>query len=177
MKRRAGREWTVSNRPGLDILRALAFLLVFVAHGLVSEINRPTQAGAIARMGNLASPSFSFLARTSLQSCCCGKSVTPAPSTFQRLCAADPSHLAALFRHDRRGLVLWSVLPSHALSFAWGASLLLLFTNWYTVRTWLSARLSLSPMEYLGRGTVLPRLAVDCEIPKAGLRSWGLLPC
>jgi hypothetical protein len=71
-------------RPGLDILRALAFLLVFVAHGLVSEINRPTQAGAIARMGEFGVSIFSFLARTSLPSCCCGKSGTPAPSTFQR---------------------------------------------------------------------------------------------
>ncbi len=48
-------------RPGLDILRALAFLLVFVAHGLLPEINRPSQAGAIARTGEYGVSIFFFL--------------------------------------------------------------------------------------------------------------------
>src|SRR6201986_2178857 len=48
-------------RPGLDILRALAFLLVFVAHGLASHIDQPTQVGAIARAGEFGVCIFFFL--------------------------------------------------------------------------------------------------------------------
>src|SRR5258708_24969859 len=48
-------------RPGLDILRALAFLLVFVAHGLVSELDKPTQLGAIGRAGEFGVCVFFFL--------------------------------------------------------------------------------------------------------------------
>jgi peptidoglycan/LPS O-acetylase OafA/YrhL len=48
-------------RPGLDILRALAFLMVFVAHGLAWQLDKPTQIGAIARAGEFGVCIFFFL--------------------------------------------------------------------------------------------------------------------
>jgi peptidoglycan/LPS O-acetylase OafA/YrhL len=121
-------------RPGLDILRALAFLLVFVAHGLVSEINRPTQAGAIARMGEFGVSIFFFLS-----------SYLITELLLREKRDTGTIHVPAFY--VRRILRIWPLYfamiavgwfcgqfsPSHALSFAWGASLLLLFTNWYTV--------------------------------------------
>lgn len=47
-------------RPGLDILRVLTFLLVFVAHGLAWYFDKPTQIGAIARAGEFGVCIFSF---------------------------------------------------------------------------------------------------------------------
>ena len=121
-------------RPGLDILRALAFLLVFVAHGLLSEINRPTQAGAIARMGEFGVSIFFFLS-----------SYLITELLLREKRDTGTIHVPAFY--VRRILRIWPLYfamiavgwfcglfsPSHALSFAWGASLLLLFTNWYTV--------------------------------------------
>src|ERR1700709_171102 len=48
-------------RPGLDILRALAFLLVFFAHGLVWHLVKLTQLGAIGRTGEFGVAIFFFL--------------------------------------------------------------------------------------------------------------------
>jgi peptidoglycan/LPS O-acetylase OafA/YrhL len=121
-------------RPGLDILRALAFLLVFVAHGLVFEINRPTQAGAIARMGEFGVSIFFFLS-----------SYLITELLLREKRDTGTIHVPAFYA--RRILRIWPLYfamiavgwfcglfsPSHALSFGWGASLLLLFTNWYTV--------------------------------------------
>src|ERR1700685_180016 len=48
-------------RPGLDILRVLAFLLVFFAHGLIRHLDKPTQLGAIGRAGGFGVCIFFFL--------------------------------------------------------------------------------------------------------------------
>src|ERR1700761_1323002 len=48
-------------RPGLDIVRFVAFLLVFVAHGLLGSIQKTTQTGAIARAGEFGVCVFFFL--------------------------------------------------------------------------------------------------------------------
>ena len=48
-------------RPGLDILRVLAFVLVFLAHGLVRHLDKPTQLGAIGRAGEFGVCIFFFL--------------------------------------------------------------------------------------------------------------------
>ena len=48
-------------RPGLDILRVVAFLLVFLAHGLIRHLDKPTQLGAIGRPGKFGVCIFFFL--------------------------------------------------------------------------------------------------------------------
>jgi peptidoglycan/LPS O-acetylase OafA/YrhL len=120
-------------RPGLDILRVLAFLLVFVAHGLAWHIDKPTQTGAIARAGEFGVCIFFFLS---------SYLITELLLREKR----DTQTIVIRSFYVRRILRIWPLyfamiavgwfcglfLPSHTVSLAWGVSLLLLFTNWYT---------------------------------------------
>ena len=121
-------------RPGLDILRALAFLLVFVAHGLVSELDKPTQLGAIGRAGEFGVCVFFFLS-----------SYLITELLLREKRETNTIHIPAFY--VRRILRIWPLYfamigvgcfyglfsPAHSVSLAWGAALMLLFTNWYTV--------------------------------------------
>jgi peptidoglycan/LPS O-acetylase OafA/YrhL len=120
-------------RPGLDILRALAFLLVFVAHGLLWHLDKPTQLGAIGRAGEFGVCIFFFLSSYLI--------------TELLLREKRETHtiLIPAF-YVRRILRIWPLYfsmigvgwlyghfsPTHTVSLAWGISLMLLFTNWYT---------------------------------------------
>jgi peptidoglycan/LPS O-acetylase OafA/YrhL len=120
-------------RPGLDILRALAFLLVFVAHGLVSELDKPTQLGAIGRAGEFGVCVFFFLS-----------SYLITELLLREKRETHTIHIPAFY--VRRILRIWPLYfamiggawfyglfsPTHSVSLAWGAALMLLFTNWYT---------------------------------------------
>ena len=121
-------------RPGLDILRALAFLLVFVAHGLVSHLDQPTQLGAIGRAGEFGVCIFFFLS-----------SYLITELLLREKRETSTIHIPAFY--VRRILRIWPLYfamigvgwfyglfsPNHTVSLAWGAALMLLFTNWYTV--------------------------------------------
>jgi peptidoglycan/LPS O-acetylase OafA/YrhL len=120
-------------RPGLDLLRAVAFLLVFVAHGLMSELNQATQIGALARTGEFGVAIFFFLSSY----------------LITELLLREKRDIGTVLIpqfYARRILRIWplyfSVIgvgwfyghfsASHTLSLAWVASLVLLCTNWYT---------------------------------------------
>src|ERR1700722_15321252 len=121
-------------RPGLDILRALAFLLVFVAHGLVTELDKPTQLGAIGRAGEFGVCVFFFLS-----------SYLITELLLREKRETSTIHIPAFY--VRRILRIWPLYfamigvgwlyglfsPTHTVTLAWGAALMLLFTNWYTV--------------------------------------------
>src|SRR5271170_4480502 len=121
-------------RPGLDILRALAFLLVFVAHGLASHIDKPSQIGAIARAGEFGVCVFFFLSSYLITELLLrekrdtGTILIPA-FYARRILRIWPLYFAMIGVGWLYGLVS----PTHTLSVAWLLSLLLLFTNWYTV--------------------------------------------
>jgi peptidoglycan/LPS O-acetylase OafA/YrhL len=121
-------------RPGLDILRALAFLLVFVAHGLVWNLDKPTQLGAVGRAGEFGVCIFFFLS-----------SYLITELLLREKRDTNTIHIPAFY--VRRILRIWPLYfamiglgwfyglfsPPHTVSLAWGAALMLLFTNWYTV--------------------------------------------
>jgi peptidoglycan/LPS O-acetylase OafA/YrhL len=121
-------------RPGLDILRALAFLLVFIAHGLVLHLDKPTQLGAIGRAGEFGVCIFFFLS---------SYLITELLLREKR----DTNTILIPAFYARRILRIWPLYfamiglgwfyglfsPAHTVSAAWGAALMLLFTNWYTV--------------------------------------------
>jgi peptidoglycan/LPS O-acetylase OafA/YrhL len=120
-------------RPGLDILRALAFLLVFVAHGLVWHLDKPTQLGAIGRAGEFGVCIFFFLS-----------SYLITELLLREKRETGTVHISAFYA--RRILRIWPLYfamigvgciyglfsTTHTVSLAWGAALMLLFTNWYT---------------------------------------------
>jgi peptidoglycan/LPS O-acetylase OafA/YrhL len=120
-------------RPGLDILRALAFLLVFVAHGLVWHVDKPTQIGAIARSGEFGVCIFFFLSSYLITELLLrekrdtGTILIPA-FYARRILRIWPLYFAMIAVGWFYGLFS----PTHTLSLPWGVSLLLLFTNWYT---------------------------------------------
>ena len=121
-------------RPGLDILRALALVLVFVAHGLVWHLDKPTQLGAIGRAGEFGVCIFFFLS-----------SYLITELLLREKRATGTVHISAFY--VRRILRIWPLYftmigvgciyghfsATHTVSLAWGAALMLLFTNWYTV--------------------------------------------
>jgi peptidoglycan/LPS O-acetylase OafA/YrhL len=121
-------------RPGLDILRALAFLLVFVAHGLAWHIDKPTEIGAIARTGEFGVCIFFFLSSYLITELLLrekrdtGTILIPA-FYKRRILRIWPLYFAMIAFGCLYGLFS----PNSAVSLAWGISLVLLFTNWYTV--------------------------------------------
>ena len=121
-------------RPGLDILRALAFLLVFLAHGLVSQLDKPTQLGAIARAGEFGVCIFFFLSSYLITELLLRekrdtKTVLIPAFYVRRILRIWPLYFAMIGLGWFYGLFS----PAHTVSAAWGAALMLLFTNWYTV--------------------------------------------
>lgn len=121
-------------RPGLDLLRAVAFLLVFVAHGLMSDLNQATQIGALARTGEFGVAIFFFLSSY----------------LITELLLREKRDIGTILIpqfYVRRILRIWPLYftvigvgwfyglfsASHTLSLAWVASLVMLCTNWYTV--------------------------------------------
>ncbi len=121
-------------RPGLDILRALAFLLVFFTHGYVSHLDKATQLGALGRTGEFGVAIFFFLSSYLITELLLREkrlSGTIAIPAFyaRRVLRIWPLYFAMI-------ALCWSiglVSHSHHVSLAWGMSLVLLFTNWYTV--------------------------------------------
>ena len=121
-------------RPGLDILRAFAFLLVFIAHGLAQNIDKPTELGAIARAGEFGVCVFFFLS---------SYLITELLLREKR----DTSTIVIHAFYLRRVLRIWplyfamiglawvvdALITNHGLTPAWIAALLLLCANWYTV--------------------------------------------
>jgi peptidoglycan/LPS O-acetylase OafA/YrhL len=121
-------------RPGLDILRVLAFLVVFLAHGLVRHLDKPTQLGAIGRAGEFGVCIFFFLSSyliTELLLREKGNTNTIRIPSFyvRRVLRIWPLYFAMIGVGRFYGLFS----ASHTLSPAWCISLMLLFTNWYTV--------------------------------------------
>src|ERR1700733_1224563 len=121
-------------RPGLDILRALAFLLVFIAHGLVWDLDKPTRIGRIGRAGEFGVCIFFFLSSYLITELLLREKrdtgTIQIPAFYaRRILRIWPLYFAMIAVGQLCGLFS----PSHTLSFAWVASLLLLFTNWYTV--------------------------------------------
>jgi peptidoglycan/LPS O-acetylase OafA/YrhL len=120
-------------RPGLDILRALAFLLVFVAHGLVWHLDKPTQLGAIGRAGEFGVAIFFFLSSYLITELLLREkretNTILIPAFYaRRILRIWPLYFAMIGLGWFYGLFS----PTHTLSLAWGAALMLLFTNWYT---------------------------------------------
>ena len=121
-------------RPGLDILRALAFLLVFVAHGLAWHIDKPSQIGAIARAGEFGVCIFFFLSSYLITELLLREKrdthtiLIPA-FYMRRILRIWPLYFAMIAFGAFYGLFS----PENTVSLAWGISLVLLFTNWYTV--------------------------------------------
>jgi peptidoglycan/LPS O-acetylase OafA/YrhL len=121
-------------RPGLDILRALAFFLVFVAHGLAWHIDKPSQIGAIARAGEFGVCIFFFLSSYLITELLLREKrdthtiLIPA-FYMRRILRIWPLYFAMIGFGYFYGLFF----PENAVSLAWGISLVLLFTNWYTV--------------------------------------------
>jgi peptidoglycan/LPS O-acetylase OafA/YrhL len=121
-------------RPGLDILRALAFLLVFIAHGLVWHLDKATPMGALARTGEFGVCIFFFLSsylitelllREKRDTC-----TILIPAFYaRRILRIWPLYFAMIAACWSYGLFS----PTHTVSPGWLVSLLLLFTNWYTV--------------------------------------------
>ena len=121
-------------RPGLDILRALAFLLVFLAHGLVSQLDKPNQLGAIARAGEFGVCIFFFLSSYLITELLLRekrdtKTILIPAFYVRRILRIWPLYFAMIGLGWFYGLFA----PAHTVSAAWGAALMLLFTNWYTV--------------------------------------------
>jgi peptidoglycan/LPS O-acetylase OafA/YrhL len=120
-------------RPGLDVLRALAFLMVFIAHGLAWHLNKPTQIGAMARAGEFGVCIFFFLSSYLITELLLrekrdtGTILIPA-FYVRRILRIWPLYFAMIAASCLYGLFA----PAHAVSIAWTISLLLLFTNWYT---------------------------------------------
>ncbi len=120
-------------RPGLDILRALAFLLVFTAHGFVWNLDKPTQLGALGRTGEFGVSIFFFLSSyliTELLLREKNETGTIRISAFyvRRILRIWPLYFAFVGFGWAYGLVS----PSHHLSLTWVLALGMLFTNWYT---------------------------------------------
>ena len=121
-------------RPGLDILRVLAFFLVFVAHGLLGSIDSPTQTGAIARAGEFGVCVFFFLSSyliTELllqEKKATGTIMVPA-FYARRILRIWPLYFSMI----AAGWLYGVIAPAHNLSAGWLLSLLLLCSNWYTV--------------------------------------------
>ncbi|HTZ56917.1 MAG TPA: acyltransferase [Acidobacteriaceae bacterium] len=121
-------------RPGLDILRALAFLLVFLAHGLIVHLDKPTQLGAIARAGEFGVCIFFFLSSYLITELLLRekrdtKTILIPAFYARRVLRIWPLYFAMIAVGWFYGLFV----PSHSLSAGWAAALLLLCTNWYTV--------------------------------------------
>ena len=120
-------------RPGLDILRALAFLLVFIAHGLASHIDQPTQIGAIARAGEFGVCIFFFLSSYLITELLLREKrdthtiLIPA-FYMRRILRIWPLYFAMIAFGSFYGLFS----PENTVSLAWGISLVMLLTNWYT---------------------------------------------
>jgi peptidoglycan/LPS O-acetylase OafA/YrhL len=112
----------------------LAFLLVFVAHGLVRDIDKPTQIGAIARAGEFGVCIFFFLSSYLITELLLREkrdSHTILIQAFyaRRILRIWPLYFAMIAFGCFYGI--WA--PGSRVSLAWGISLVLLFTNWYTV--------------------------------------------
>jgi peptidoglycan/LPS O-acetylase OafA/YrhL len=121
-------------RPGLDILRGLAFVLVFVAHGLMWHTDKATQLGAIARAGEFGVCVFFFLSSYLITELLLREKrdthtiLIPA-FYMRRILRIWPLYFAMIAFGSFYGLFS----PENTVSLAWGISLVFLFTNWYTV--------------------------------------------
>jgi len=120
-------------RPGLDILRALAFFLVFIAHGLISHLDKPTQIGRIGRAGEFGVCIFFFLSSYLITELLLREkrdtdSIIIPAFYVRRVLRIWPLYFAMI----ALGCFYGSFSPTHTVSLAWGAALMLLFTNWYS---------------------------------------------
>ena len=120
-------------RPGLDILRALAFLMVFVAHGLVWQLNKPIEIGAIARAGEFGVCIFFFLSSYLITELLLREkrdtgTILIRAFYVRRILRIWPLYFAVIAARCLYGFLV----PTHAVSVAWTISLVLFFTNWYT---------------------------------------------
>jgi peptidoglycan/LPS O-acetylase OafA/YrhL len=120
-------------RPGLDMLRALAFLLVFIAHGLVWHLDKPTQIGRVGRAGEFGVCIFFFLSSYLITELLLREKrdidTVLIPAFYvRRILRIWPLYFAMIAVGWFYGLFS----PTHTVSLAWGLSLMLLFTNWYS---------------------------------------------
>jgi peptidoglycan/LPS O-acetylase OafA/YrhL len=120
-------------RPGLDMLRALAFLLVFVAHGLVWHLDKPTQLGAVGRSGEFGVCIFFFLSSYLITELLLREkretgTILIRAFYVRRILRIWPLYFAMI----GLGCLVGLFSATHTVSLAWAAALMLLFTNWYT---------------------------------------------
>jgi peptidoglycan/LPS O-acetylase OafA/YrhL len=121
-------------RPGLDILRVLAFFLVFIAHGLIDNVDKATQLGAFARSGEFGVCVFFFLSSYLITELLLREkrdtgSVAIPSFYLRRILRIWPLYFAVI----GFAWVVGLLAPSHGVTPAWLAALLLLCANWYTV--------------------------------------------
>jgi peptidoglycan/LPS O-acetylase OafA/YrhL len=120
-------------RPGLDMLRALAFLFVFIAHGLVGHLDKPTQLGRVGRAGEFGVCIFFFLSSYLITELLLREKrdtdTILIPAFYvRRILRIWPLYFAMIALGWFYGLFS----PTHKVSLAWGLSLMLLCTNWYS---------------------------------------------
>ena len=121
-------------RPGLDLLRAFAFLLVFISHGLLWDLEHATQMGALARTGEFGVAIFFFLSSYLITELLL-REKRDAGTIFipqfyvRRILRIWPLYFTVI----GAGWLVGLFSVSHTLSLSWVAALLLLCTNWYTV--------------------------------------------
>jgi len=107
---------------------------VFVAHGLMSELNQATQIGAVARTGEFGVAIFFFLSSYLITELLLREkrdigTVLIPQFYVRRILRIWPLYFTVIGVGWFYGLFS----ASHTLSLAWIASLVLLCTNWYTV--------------------------------------------
>ena len=120
--------------PGLDILRALAFLLVFIAHGFIFEIDKPTQIGAIARAGEFAVCVFFFLSAYLITELLLREKAKAGVVSIRAFYARRVLRIWPLY-FAMIGFRVFSGVLDHkyAVSAGWDLALALMYANWYTI--------------------------------------------
>jgi peptidoglycan/LPS O-acetylase OafA/YrhL len=115
------------------MLRAVAFFMVFLAHGLLGRISSPGQPGAIARAGEFGVCVFFFLSSYLITELLLREKGTGSVAVgrfyMRRVLRIWPLYFAMVAANWLLGLVS----ATHAVSPTWLLALTLFWSNWYTL--------------------------------------------